>query len=155
MLHLLRLSSNRAKITAMSKQLFRSIVLLYVVIQLAAAFRHILFNHPISSATTQLLNQTLGTAVSLPQPLGMLLGLTAAIVFVWSILGLLLFWPSSRPLFLLLFVGAAAFAAIRRPFYIVSNWSEVLMQLQMAMQGFLIAITYFGPAREFFSRREA
>jgi hypothetical protein len=90
----------------------------------------------------------------LPQWPTVALGVISVVLFIWAIIGLFLFWPSARPVFVFLLLIFVAIAPLK-PFYVISGWFEVLMHVRLLFHGFIICLIYFGPPREYFSRQSA
>jgi hypothetical protein len=90
----------------------------------------------------------------LPQWVALAFGVTSIVLFISALVGLFLFWPSVRPIFVVTLLAFAA-AAPLKPFYIISGWVEVFMHLRLLFHDFIIGLIYFGPPRAYFMRQSA
>jgi hypothetical protein len=95
-----------------------------------------------------------GAPVALPRWIALAFGVTSIVLFIWALLGLFLFWPIARPIFVVTLLAFVVVAPLKS-FYIISGWFEVFMHLRLLFHGFIIGLIYFGPPREYFSRQSA
>jgi hypothetical protein len=138
----------------MSKRVFRLILAAYLAFETAASFYNVFFGVRVPAGIVRQLYGVFGQPVVLPQWSTVALGVISVVLFIWAIIGLFLFWPSARPVFVILLLIFAAIAPLK-PFYIISGWFEVFMHVRLLFHGFIICLIYFGPPREYFKRRSA
>jgi len=98
------------------------------------------------------LYEVFGRPVQIPQSLLISAGLLSILLFIWAVVGLFLFWRSSRLVLVFLLV-TFALAEPLHSFYIIMGWNQVLIHLRLALHGFIVALIYFGPPREYFVRK--
>ena len=132
----------------MSKRTFRLILVGWLLVEIAASFPRT----RTPSHIVHQLYQVFGPPVQLPQSLLISAGLLSILFFVWAVVGLFLFWRGSRLVFVLLLV-AFALAEPLQSFYIVTGWNQLLIHVRLALHGFIIALIYFGPPRQFFATK--
>ena len=138
----------------MSKRVFRLILAAYLAFETAASFYNAFFGVRVPADIVRQLYGVFGQPVALPQWPTVALGVISVVLFIWAIIGLFLFWPSARPVFVILLLIFAAIPPLK-PFYIISGWFEVFMHVRLLFHGFIICLIYFGPAREYFTRQSA
>jgi hypothetical protein len=132
----------------MSKLTFRLILVAWMVVEVAASAVR---THTPTGLVLQL-HEVFGPSAPVPQPVLVTLALLTVILFLWAIVGLFLFWPGSRLVFVLV-LSAFAIAEPLRSFYVVSGWNQLLIHVRLALHGFIIALVYFGPPRQFFAKK--
>ena len=132
----------------MSKLTFRLILLGWLIIEVAASL--VRTHTPITIVRE--LQEVFAPPLAVPQSLLVALALVSMLLFFWAVVGLFLFWRGSRLVFVLVLI-AFAIAEPVRPFYIVSGWNQLLIHLRLALHGFIIALVYFGPPRQFFATK--
>ena len=136
----------------MSKRTFRLILTGYLAFETATSFYNALFGIRVPSTIVGQLYGIFGQPVALPQWIAVSLGGLSIVVFTWAIIGLYLFWPSARLVFIVVLITFVAIAPLK-PFYIISGWFEVFMHLRFLFHGFIICLVYFGPPAEYFAAR--
>jgi hypothetical protein len=132
----------------MSKRTFRLILIDWLLVEIAASL-------PRTRTPTYVAHQlyeVFGRPVRIPQSLLISAGLLSILLFIWTVVGLFLFWPGSRLVLVLLLV-TFALAEPLHSFYIITGWNQVLIHLRLALHGFIVALIYFGPPREYFVRK--
>jgi hypothetical protein len=129
----------------MSKLTFRLILIAWLIIEVAASRVR---THTPTSIVRQL-QEVFGPSAAVPQSLLVALALVSILFFFWALLGLFLFWRGSRLVFVLVLI-AFALAEPLQSFYIVTGWNQLLIHVRLALHGFIIALIYFGPPRQFF-----
>ncbi len=132
----------------MSKRTFRLILIGWLLVEIAASL-------PRTRTPTYVVHQlyeVFGRPVRIPQSLLISAGLLSILLFIWTVVGLFLFWPGSRLVLVLLLV-TFALAEPLHSFYIITGWNQVLIHLRLALHGFIVALIYFGPPREYFVRK--
>ena len=132
----------------MSKLTFRLILVAWLIIEVAAS---LVRTHTPSSIVRQL-QEVFGPSFALPPLLLVALALISILLFFWAVVGLFLFWRGSRLVFLLVLI-AFVIAEPLRSFYIVTGWNQLLIHVRLAFHGFIIALVYFGPPRQFFATK--
>jgi hypothetical protein len=128
-----------------SKLTFRLILVAWLIIEVAASL-------PRTRTPTNIvlqLYEVFGRPVPVPQSLLIGLVIASAVLFLWAVVGLFLFWRGSRFVFVLVLI-AFALAEPLRSFYIITGWNQLLIHIRLALHGFIIALIYFGPPRQFF-----
>jgi hypothetical protein len=131
-----------------SKLTFRLVLVAWLVIEVAASL-------PRTRTPTNIvlqLYEVFGHPVPVPQPLLVGLVVVSAVLFLWAVVGLFLFWRGSRLVFVLVLLAFAA-AEPLYPFYIIRGWNQLLIHIRLALHGFIIALIYFGPPRQFFATK--
>src|SRR5437899_217629 len=132
----------------MSKLTFRLILIAWLIIEVAAS---LVRTHTPTSIVRQL-QKVFGPSAAVPQSLLVALALVSILLFFWGLLGLFLFWRGSRLVFVLVLI-AFALAEPLQSFYIVTGWNQLLIHVRLALHGFIIALIYFGPPRQFFATK--
>jgi hypothetical protein len=129
----------------MSKLTFRFILVAWLIIEVAALL--VRTHTPIS--IVRQLQEVFGLSLAVPPSLLVALALISILLFFWAVVGLFLFWRGSRLVFVVVLI-AFAIAEPLRSFYIVTGWNQLLIHVRLAFHGFIIALVYFGPPRQFF-----
>ena len=132
----------------MSKLTFRLVLVAWLVIEVTASL-------PRTRTPTNIvlqLYEVFGHPVPVPQSLLIGLVVVSAVLFLWAVVGLFLFWRGSRLVFVLVLLAFAA-AEPLYPFYIIRGWNQLLIHIRLALHGFIIALIYFGPPRRFFATK--
>lgn len=132
----------------MSKFTFRLILVAWLIIEVAAS----LVRTRTPTNVVQQLYEVFGRPVPIPQWLLVGLAVVSAILFLWAIVGLFLFWRGSRLVFVLVLLAFAAAESLQ-PFYIIRGGNQLLIHVRLALHGFMIALIYFGPVRQFFATK--
>ncbi|MGH9548552.1 MAG: hypothetical protein ACRD3W_04220 [Terriglobales bacterium] len=132
----------------MSKFTFRLFLVAWLIIEVAAS----LVRTRTPTNVVQQLYEVFGRPVRVPQWLLVGLAVVSAILFLWAIVGLFLFWRGSRLVFVLVLLAFAAAESLQ-PFYIIRGWNQLLIHVRLALHGFMIALIYFGRVRQFFATK--
>ena len=130
----------------MSKLTFRLILVVWLVIEVGAS---LVRTHTPGSIVRQL-QEAFGPSVAVPQSALFALAAASVVLFLWAVVGLFLFWRGSRLVFVFVLL-AFAVAEPLQSFYVIRGWNQLLIHVQLALHGFIIALIYFGPPREFFA----
>ena len=130
----------------MSKLTFRLILAAWLIIEVAAS---LLRTRTPTNIILQLYD-VFGSPVAVPQSLLVGLVMVSALLFLWAVVGLFLFWRGSRLVFVLALVAFAA-AEPLHSFYIIRGWNQLLIHIRLALHGFIIGLIYFGPPCQFFA----
>jgi hypothetical protein len=138
----------------MSKRAFRLILAAYLAFETAASVYNAFFGVRVPGNIVRQLYGVFGRSARLPEWVAVAFGVISIVLFIWAIIGLFLFWPSARPVFVVALVAFATIAPLK-PFYIISGWFEVFIHLRLLFHGFIIYLIYFGPPREYFARQSA
>jgi hypothetical protein len=138
--------------SVMSKRTFRLILAAYLAFETIASFYNAFFGVRVPTNIVGQLYSVFGPPVVLPQWVALAVGVTSIVLFIWAFVGLFLFWPSARPIFVVTLLAVAA-AVPLKPFYIISGWFEVIMHIRLLFHGFIICLIYFGPPREYYVRQ--
>lgn len=129
----------------MSKLTFRLILIAWLIIEVATS----LVRTRTPTDIVRQLYEVFGRPVPVPPLFLVGLAVVSAFLFLWAIIGLFLFWRGSRLVFVLVLI-AFAIAEPLWPFYIVTGWNQLLIHVRLALHGFIVALVYFGPPRQFF-----
>jgi hypothetical protein len=129
----------------MSKLTFRLILVAWLTTEVAAS---LIRTHTPGNLVRQL-HDVFGPSVAVPQSLLLALAIASVVLFLCAVIGLFFFWRGSRLVFVLVLL-AFAVAEPLQSFYVVRGWNQLLIHLRLAFYGFIIALIYFGPPREFF-----
>ena len=132
----------------MSKLTFRLILVAWLIIEVAASL-------PRTRTPTNIvlqLYEVFGRPVAVPQSLLVGFVIVSAVLFLWAVVGLFLFWRGSRLVFVLALLAFAA-AEPLHSFYIIRGWNQLLIHIRLALHGFIIGLIYFGPPRQFFAAK--
>jgi hypothetical protein len=127
----------------MSKRGFRLILAAYLAFETAASVYDAFFGVRVPGNIVRQLYGVFGRSVRLPEWAAVAFGFISIVLFISAIIGLFLFWPSARPVFVVLLVAFATIAPLK-PFYIISGWFEVFIHLRLLFHGFIICLIYFG-----------
>lgn len=132
----------------MSKLTFRIILVAWLIIEVAAS----LARTRTPTNVVRQLYEVFGRPVPVPQSLLVGLALLSVVLFLWALVGLFFFWRGSRLVFVLVLLAFAA-AEPLQSFYVVRGWNQLLIHIRLALHGFIIALVYFGPPRQFFATK--
>jgi hypothetical protein len=132
----------------MSKLAFRLILVAWLIIEVAASFVR---THTPTDIVRQLY-EVFGNPIPVAPSLLVGLAAVSGVLFLWAVVGLFLFWRGSRLVFVLVLL-AFAIAEPLQSFYIVSGWNQLLIHIRLALHGFIVALMYFGPPRQFFTTK--
>ena len=120
----------------MSKLTFRLILAAWLIIEVAASL-------PRTRTPTNIILQlydVFGSPVAVPQSLLVGLVMVSALLFLWAVVGLFLFWRGSRLVFVLALVA-----------FIIRGLNQLLIHIRLSLHGFIIGLIYFGPPCQFFA----
>jgi hypothetical protein len=138
----------------MSKRTFRIVLAAYLVFETAVALYYSFFGMRVPDSIVRRLYVIFGQPVSIPPSVLVTVSVILVLLFLWTIIGLFLFWRGARPVFVLLLLAFAAIAPLK-PFYLMSGSFEAMMHLRLLAHGFLICLIYFGTPSEYFARKSA
>ena len=132
----------------MSKLTFRLILVAWLVIEVGVS---LVRTHTPETIVRQL-HDAFPPSIAVPQAVLVALAIASVLLFFWAVVGLFLFWRGSRMVFVLVLI-AFAVAEPLQSFYIIRGWNQLLVHLRLASHGFIIALIYFGPPRQFLATK--